>query len=129
MVDEDAMMDVGGEGAVGSATTTTTGSGDITLGISLEPLDQVQQNLAQAKATTKSTKATATTGMELVRAPPPSASAMQMKMLAQRIIGNAFNFLASFGSDSIPLKAFEEWWRKFERKIEADPSFLERENT
>jgi hypothetical protein len=48
-------------------------------------------------------------------------------VLAQRIIGNAFNFLASFGSDTVPLKAFEEWWKKFERKIEADPSFLERE--
>jgi len=48
------------------------------------------------------------------------------KVLAQRIIANAFNFLASFGSDVIPLKAFEEWWKKFERKVEMDPTFLER---
>ena len=54
-------------------------------------------------------------------------SALTTKVLAQRIIGNAFKILASFGSDVVPLKAFEEWWKKFERKIEADPTFLDRE--
>jgi len=49
------------------------------------------------------------------------------KILAQRIIANAFNFLSSFGSDVIPLKAFQEWWKKFEKKVEQDPTFLERE--
>ncbi|KAI7114770.1 hypothetical protein KC352_g34547, partial [Hortaea werneckii] len=49
------------------------------------------------------------------------------KVMAQRIIGNAFNFLASFGSETVPLKAFQDWWTKFEKKVELDPSFLERE--
>ena len=53
---------------------------------------------------------------------------MTTKVLAQRIIGDAFNFLASFGSNEIPLKAFQNWWMKFEKKVELDPSFLERED-
>ena len=54
-------------------------------------------------------------------------------VLAQRIIKNAFNFLASFsgnldgGVEVVPLKAFEEWWRKFEGKVRSDPGFLERD--
>ena len=58
---------------------------------------------------------------------------MDTTQLAQRIIKNAFNFLASFsgnlanGVEVVPLKAFEEWWRKFEGRIKSDPGFLERQ--
>lgn len=55
-------------------------------------------------------------------------------VLAQRIIQNAFNFLSGFsgaagpgGVEVVPLKAFEEWWKKFEGRIRSDPSFLERQ--
>jgi hypothetical protein len=52
--------------------------------------------------------------------------------LAQRIIKNAFNFLAGFSGTAgqvevVPLKAFEEWWRKFEGRVRSDPGFLERD--
>jgi protein Hikeshi len=110
VVDEDAMVDSGEDG------------GKVVVGISLEPTASVQQALERLKA-----DATSRTGLELVKATPPSVTSVSTKVLAQRIIGNAFNFLASFGSDVIPLKAFEEWWKKFERKIEMDPTFLERE--
>ncbi len=60
---------------------------------------------------------------------------MSTKVLARRIVRNAFNFLASFagttaeqgGVEVVPLKAFQEWWVKFERRVEVDPGFLERE--
>lgn len=50
-------------------------------------------------------------------------------LLAQRIIKNAFNFLASWsdGDGKVPLKAFESWWGKFEGRLRSDPSFLERD--
>jgi len=32
------------------------------------------------------------------------------------------------GDEKVPLKSFEEWWKKFERRVEADPGFLERED-
>ncbi|RMZ89682.1 hypothetical protein DV736_g3083, partial [Chaetothyriales sp. CBS 134916] len=65
-----------------------------------------------------------------------TASRVTTKVLAQRIVKHAFNFVSSFsgtlgqgGVEVVPLKAFEEWWRKFERKVEVDPSFLESEQT
>jgi hypothetical protein len=119
-----------GMGEVDMDSMDASASGDavenVIIGISLEPTEQVQAAIAAQKAANKPT------GLELVKvtsAPAPVAvpNAVTTKVLAQRIISNAFNFLASFGSDSIPLKAFEEWWRKFERKVALDPSFLERE--
>ena len=32
------------------------------------------------------------------------------------------------GEDVVPLKSFRDWWTKFERRIDMDPSFLERED-
>jgi protein Hikeshi len=108
--DDYAMVDDGDPSAAG---------GVVTVGISLEPIALVEQNLAAAKAV-------GTTGSEVVRSGGVSApSVTQTKMLAQKIIGNAFDFLASFGSDVIPLKAFEEWWKKFERRLQ-DPTFVQR---
>jgi hypothetical protein len=68
--------------------------------------------------------------------PSPNAPAKRTpdtRVLAQRIIKNAFNFLASFagntanGIEVVPLKSFQDWWAKFERKVQNDPGFLERE--
>ncbi|TGZ83404.1 DUF775-domain-containing protein [Ascodesmis nigricans] len=52
--------------------------------------------------------------------------------LARKIIENAFNFLSSFaepapGGEVVRIKAFQDWWKKFEKKVEMDPAFLERE--
>ena len=106
------------------------------LGISLEPAEQVEANLIAMNTS----QGTITTGQELTRLPPPAlvsatpATLVSTKVLAQRIIANAFNFLASFssggsaGNEVVPLKSFQEWWKKFEKKIEMDPGFLERES-
>jgi len=117
-VDEDAMVDEG---------QSLTSTENITIGISLEPTAQVATALAALKAS----QAIPTTGLELVRRSPPAAPLVSTKILAQRIIANAFNFLASFSSgagsnEMVPMKAFQEWWKKFEGKIDRDPSFLER---
>jgi hypothetical protein len=121
-VDEDMMTD--------AAEGPPVGGDMITLGISLEPVAQVQTTLAALKAA----QGGSTPSQELVRggfAQQAPKTPVNTKVLAQRIIGNAFNFLSSFSSggsnDVIPLKSFEDWWKKFEKKIELDPSFLERE--
>ena len=54
-------------------------------------------------------------------------------VLARRIIQDAFNFLSSFsggggGEEMVPLRVFNDWWVKFEKKVELDPGFLERED-
>lgn len=118
--DIDAMTDdpsTSGNGA------SPTASGEVVLGLSIEPAAQVEAQLAQLK----SGHSTQQPSGALVRLDSSTGGRVTTKVLAQRIIGNAFNFLASFGSDVVPLKAFQDWWVKFEKKVELDPSFLERE--
>jgi len=108
----------------------TTGGPDIVLGISIESAPSIQAQLATLKSSQVPTS-TAGTGMEVVLHQPQSNS-VSTKILAQRIISNAFNFLSSFaggsgGNETVPLKSFQNWWTKFEKRIELDPSFLERD--
>lgn len=128
--DDDMLDDMAAPGAATSGGPAEP-SGEIVLGISIEPAAAVEQQLLTLKSTSTSSSSTTTSGSALVRQPPASSSAtgaspVTTKVLAQRIIGNAFNFLASFGSDTVPLKAFQDWWSKFEKKIDLDPTFLER---
>ncbi|PNY26280.1 Protein OPI10 [Tolypocladium capitatum] len=108
---ESAMFKVGS----GSAAS----SGGLMLGVSVEPADAVGQRLHELAA-----DKTAASSQQ-----PTTA------VLAQRIIQNAFNFLASFsgtagpgGVEVVPLRAFEDWWRKFESRVRSDPSFLEKQS-
>lgn len=109
--DRNAMMD---------ATNGQVAGGDISLGISIEPATSIQAQLASLQNESP-------TSMTLVRRPPSTT------VLAQRIIKNAFNFLASFsgsagGQEVVPLKSFQDWWTKFERRVQNDPGFLERDD-
>ncbi|KAK4103527.1 hypothetical protein N658DRAFT_565285 [Parathielavia hyrcaniae] len=94
-----------------------TGSGDsVVIGISIEPADSVAARI---------------TSPSVVKA--GAGQQPSTLVLAQRIIKNAFNFLSSFSGTAgqvevVPLKAFEEWWRKFEGRVRSDPGFLERDD-
>jgi hypothetical protein len=110
--DEDAMVDEINNGDAGV----------LSLGISIEPAQQVAAALEQQKA--QSAAVAPTTGNEMVLR---GQNTVTTKVLAQRIIKNCYDFLTSWGSgDTVPLKAFQAWWTKFESKIERDPGFLER---
>ncbi|KAJ4353035.1 hypothetical protein N0V95_003753 [Ascochyta clinopodiicola] len=114
--DEDAMVDEALANGVAAP---------LALGISVEPAAQVAASLEQKKAQDAAAMGTGSgTGNELVLR---GQSAVNQKVLAQRIIKNCYDFLTSWGSgDTVPLKAFQAWWTKFEGKIERDPGFLER---
>ncbi|KJX92586.1 DUF775-domain-containing protein [Zymoseptoria brevis] len=112
----DVMVDDASNGAV---------PGDIVVGVSIEPEQQVAAQLATLQSGGMANNSQQVSSA-LVRMDSASGGRASTKVLAQRIIGNAFNFLASFGSDTVPLKAFQDWWTKFEKKVELDPSFLER---
>ncbi|KAL8695733.1 MAG: hypothetical protein Q9224_003204 [Gallowayella concinna] len=106
---------------------TSADSQMIAIGISIEPSVTVEAQLASLKSTSTLAIANNKTGL---RASP----VVPTKILAQRIIKNAFNFLASFagqttvgGEEMVPLRSFRGWWEKFERRVENDPGFLERE--
>lgn len=109
----------------------------VTLGVSIEPVAQVNAAMQQRQLE-KGQNGGGGGSMEMVKAGAAATAATNpaaVKLLAQRIISNAFNFLASFsgntgpgGVEVVPLKAFQDWWQKFEKKIEMDPSFLVRED-
>ncbi|KAL8899204.1 MAG: hypothetical protein Q9207_006321, partial [Kuettlingeria erythrocarpa] len=104
----------------------------VTIGISVEPAAAVQAQLAALRSSSSSSSLSSSSA--LVRANQQRPSPVSTKVLAQRIIKNAFNFLASFagqttvgGEEMVPLRSFRAWWEKFERRVENDPGFLERE--
>ena len=124
-LDEDEMTDVDAPVANGTSPTTDI----ITVGISIEPTASIQSQLAVLKTS----RVNNSTALVLSKGSKPTS--FTTKVLAQRIIQNAFNFLASFsgstagtgGEEVVPLKSFKAWWEKFERRVEMDPGFLERE--
>ncbi|RMJ14686.1 hypothetical protein BHE90_008981 [Fusarium euwallaceae] len=107
-----------------SAMFKVSGGGDasgLMVGVSVEPEESVGQRLQELAANKATNNA--------------SGGQPSTTVLAQRIIQNAFNFLSSFsgtagpgGVEVVPLKAFEDWWRKFESRVRADPSFLEKQS-
>ncbi|KAL1863301.1 hypothetical protein Plec18167_008162 [Paecilomyces lecythidis] len=128
--EQDEMLDEGQSNLSGGQSI----GGTVTLGISIEPVQSVAAQLAELRARGNPTAPSTA----LVRQSPEQQRQNRQvttKVLAQRIIGNAFNFLASFaesspqkGEEVVPLKAFRDWWSKFERRIDMDPTFLEKED-
>ncbi|KAL1874368.1 hypothetical protein VTK73DRAFT_394 [Phialemonium thermophilum] len=108
---------------VGQGSTPSPPATPIVIGVSIEPAGSVAQRIAERPQNQHKPQQQ---GAEGGSAQPSTL------VLAQRIIKNAFNFLSSFSGTAgqvevVPLKAFEEWWRKFESRIRADPGFLERD--
>ncbi|KEF52933.1 uncharacterized protein A1O9_10839 [Exophiala aquamarina CBS 119918] len=97
--------------------------GEINLGISVEPVQNIQVQMAQLQQQQQGSNSGGKSG----------TAAPDTRLLAQRIIKNAFNFLAGFagntanGIEVVPLKSFQDWWTKFERRVQNDPAFLERD--
>ena len=113
------------------APSSSSMVGDVTLGLSIEPTANIVAQLDSLR--TSQMALVSTHGQQQQQRPPNPVST---KILAQRIIKNAYNFLGSFagsagpgGVEVVPLKGFQDWWTKFERKVENDPGFLEREQS
>lgn len=101
---------------------------NVTLGLSIAPVEHIAALLGTLKASQ--------TALVPARGHQQQTRPMSTKVLAQRIIKNAYNFLGSFagsvgpgGQEVVPLKSFQDWWTKFERRVENDPGFLEREQS
>lgn len=150
---ESAVYRITGEGGAGQRGQIGQGGGggggEVNVGISIEAEDVIQRQLqeleqrkqVQSQSQTPTSPNLNHSSLSTNTSPSlssPTATSNQTqpttKILAQRIIQNAFNFLSSFsgrvgenGVEVVPLKSFEEWWRKFERRVEVDPSFLERD--
>jgi hypothetical protein len=129
--EEDEMLDEGS-----SMNPSGGANGVATLGISIEPVQNIAPQLSALEAERARTEPSPSTALVLQTPEQRQQKQISTKMLAQRIIGSAFNFLASFaesdpahkGQEVVPLKSFRDWWTKFERRIDMDPAFLERED-
>ena len=127
-----AEVDMDADDASAAAPAPGAPAGDVTVGFLVQPAAQLAPQLAALRSPPPQASQTA---LAPYRAPPPpGASRLPVKVLAQRIIRNAFNYLASFaqgraggGDEVVPLRSLEAWARKIEARIDADPSFLERE--
>lgn len=113
-----------------ASSSSSSSAGQIILGISIEDGASVGARIEQLNA------AKGSGSQALVPAGAAAVSSSQQPstlVLAQRIIKNAFNFLSSFSGQAgqvevVPMKAFEDWWRKFESRVRTDPGFLERDD-
>lgn len=120
--------------SIGGEVGNTSGVPEMIIGIQIEPAEAIAVQMEALKQ--ERGAATSSSGnssqIALRRGAFASPNQPSTKVLAQRIIENAFNFLASFatqggtGEEMVPLKAFRDWWTKFEKKIEIDPAFLEK---
>ncbi|KAL2106832.1 hypothetical protein VUR80DRAFT_6137 [Thermomyces stellatus] len=107
----------------GSSGNNPTGSSelgsDLVIGVSIEPASSVSARMMEMPGPKSSSSA---------------GSSTPTVVLAQKIIQSAFNFLSGFSGTAgpgqvevVPLKAFEDWWRKYEGRLRSDPGFLDRE--
>lgn len=87
----------------------------LNIGISIEPTLQVQGQLDQLRASKATVKSTAL------------VSTSSTTNLANKVVGHAYNYLASFIDDSgkVPIKAFDNWWDKFKTKLKNNPNFID----
>lgn len=102
----------------------TNDSYTINIGLSIEPTDQAELQLAQEKE-----KQSGQSNSLVRRPPPPSIiprNPNDIAALANKIVGHAYNFLGSFidPQGQVPMKAFDNWWDKFRTKLANNPEFL-----
>ncbi|KAI4864797.1 hypothetical protein F4820DRAFT_325149 [Hypoxylon rubiginosum] len=116
-----------------AAASPSTAEG-VVIGVAIEDAASVAERIQQMHAEGGAAAERAVVVHGQGQGQGQSSSQMSTQVLAQRIIQNAFNFLAGFsgtvgagGVEVVPLKAFQDWWRKFENKVRNDPTFLERE--
>ena len=117
---------IGGIGPGKESAIFKLSSGEnLALGVSVEAAESVAQRCAELDALKP--------GAAGALVPAGQGAPPSTLVLAQRIIKNAFNFLSGFSGTAgqvevVPLKAFEDWWRKFESRVKTDPGFLERDD-
>lgn len=99
------------------------------IGLSLEPLDVIQQQ----QQNISSQMSFESGSMTSVSSTNPPLQPSEMMIFAQKMLENMFNYVMSFEkpmsmsmmkpSDVIPTEALKKWYTVFESKIQKDPYF------
>lgn len=144
----DASTSLNGEVDMDAPENQGRAARSLLIGISIESSDSVNAQMAALpapKGTVPQPYGDATAlvqpGTVLVKPQDSLVQKTDALVMAQKIIKNAFNFLASYagnipvpgssgtaGMEVVPLKAFENWWAKFEARVRNDPGFLARDD-
>lgn len=97
----------------------------MTFGIAIEPLAQVEQNIASKRAEATKQRRTITLPSPSASVPAPADSA-SIQALASKIVGYAYDYLGGFvdAQGKVPIKSLEDWWNKFKSRMQADPTFI-----
>jgi protein Hikeshi len=145
MLDDDTLQPV-----LDSAEAAASQGGDIIIGISLEPEEAIGSQLQSLSSASAAAQSSVTLSrpsqnpsvlQQQDASPQNPLQSPEIKILAQRIIKNAFNYLASFAAPRgeaqqadlaevvVPIRRFEDWWGKFEKRVEHEGlGFLGRED-
>ncbi|KAJ1969461.1 hypothetical protein H4R34_006161 [Dimargaris verticillata] len=106
----------------------TGGDKPATLGISIEPLATVEQQMARLQVAHADAGPISTSANALVPLRGPTVTNDTMLGVLQKVMENLYNFVTSFVSsptaNTIPLRAFEDWYTSTQRKLKMDPDFL-----
>ncbi|KAJ2225808.1 hypothetical protein IWW45_007723 [Coemansia sp. RSA 485] len=109
------------------------------LGISIEPLQSVEQQLQQMRGQQQQQPAASTTSSALVPAASGSLSLQVARQFAERTMQNLYEYATSYakspdatmgllGSNApvqvLPVKAFDDWFQSFLRKVQRDPAVV-----
>lgn len=102
-----------------------------TLGISIEPIATVEQQLATLSSTSL---------VKSAPIPPNPIPMSEVGQMASRVIENLFNYVTSFAVQEMPMngialgdvtdhgylpvKAFQTWYNNLSRKLANDPNYL-----
>ncbi|KAI8636312.1 hypothetical protein BD408DRAFT_397644 [Parasitella parasitica] len=117
-----------------SAVNNMQMSTPATLGISIEPIAVVQQELATLNQPT--------TSAALVK---PGVNVSQVGQMAGRVLENLYNYCTSFTTQNLPvnaiplgqltengylpLKTFQTWYENLSRKLASNPNYLDQEKS
>lgn len=93
----------------------------INIGISIEPTEQAEILLQNERSKNAGTSQSLVPAKNAAPKNPNDTA-----VLANKIVGHAYNYLASFidASGKVPIKAFDNWWDKFKTKLGNNPNFL-----
>lgn len=119
--DDGLDMDMGGGEPIDLSDSVS-----INIGISIEPTPQAEQTILQSKQNNNINSNNALVATSNQQQQPAVNTPDSTAKLANKIVGHAYNYLASFidPQGKVPIKAFDNWWDKFKTKLQNNPNFL-----
>ncbi|GMG20362.1 unnamed protein product [Ambrosiozyma monospora] len=126
-------VDMDADDFTGGYRPSFTSDLSLVIGISVEPNAQANAALSELKKSSPSKptpphQAGQTTNNVPKKPAPVPAESVDIEVLSNNIITNAYNFLSSFvdSNNKVYIARFDDWWAKFKHKMANDEKFRQR---